>query len=410
MSGNEFVVGLDIGTTKIFTIVAKPTIGGDLKVLGAGLAPARGIKKGVVTSIKMASEAIAHSVSEAELSAGVNIRDVYAGISGEHLRSHNAKGALVISRAADEVNSRDVKKVIQEAKSGLEGTERQILHLSPQQFILDNQKGILNPMGMKGVHLEAEVHIVSGTAQTATNLVKSIEEANLRVRELVLEPLAGKYTLFSEEEGEMGAILIDIGGGLTNMAVFTSGGIRHSYVLPAGGTNVIHDIAIGLRTSMESAEMIKDKYGTCFQDRVEPGEKFILPDDGGARKEVERSRLCTIIQARMEEIFELLRENLEKEGLFHNLSAGAVLSGGTSMIDGVDVLAEKILDMPVRIGSPTGVVGLSQGFSNCRFATGIGLAVYASRNAGKELSLSENGNGMFKEVAGRVKSFFGDFI
>jgi len=265
-------------------------------------------------------------------------------------------------------------------------------------------------VGMRGVHLEAEVHVVSGAAHTATNLVRSIEEANLRVKELVLEPLAGKYALFSEEEGEMGVLLIDIGGGLTSMAVFTSGGIKHSYVLPVGGTNVVHDIAIGLRTSMDTAEMIKDKYGTCLQEHVVPGEKFFLPDDGRARKEIERSRLCTIIQARMEEIFELLRENLEREGLLQNLSAGAVLSGGTSLIDGVDNIAERVLDMPVRIGTPTGVVGLSHGFSNCRFATGIGLAIYASRNAGKELFFNENGNGVFKEVTGKVKSFFGDFI
>jgi cell division protein FtsA len=410
MSGSDFVVGLDIGTTKIFTIVATPTIGGELKVLGAGSSPTRGIKKGIVTSIKVASEAIAHSVSEAELSAGVTIREVYAGISGEHIKSHNIREAIVTSRAGDEVDQRDVRKVIDEARLGLEGTERQILHISPQQFILDNQAGIVNPVGMRGVHLEAEVHIVSGAVQTSTNLMKSIESANLKLKELVLEPLAGSYSLFSEDEGSMGAVLIDIGGCLTNVAVFSTGGIKHSFTLPVGAVSATHDIAIGLRTSMEIAEMVMVRYGTCIQEMVEQDEKFVLPDDSSVRKEVEKARLCMVIHARMEEIFEMVRANLEREGLMGNLTAGVVLTGGGSLMDGVDQLAEEVLDMPVRLGSPSGVVGLSHGFSDCRFATGIGLALYARRTAGRELSFSRNGNGIFKGVTGKVKSFFSDFV
>ncbi len=410
MPGNEFIVGLDIGTTKIFTIVAKPTIGGDLKVLGAGSTPTRGMKKGIITSIQLASEAITHSVSEAELSAGVNIREVYASISGEHIRSHNVRGAIVISRVGDEVNQKDVNKVIQNARSGFEGTERQILHISPQQFILDSQRGILNPIGMRGVHLEAEVHVVSGAMQTSSNLIRSIEESGLKLKDLVLEPLAGSYSLLTAEEQEMGALLIDIGGSLTNIAVFSAGGIRHSFVLPVGGSNVIHDIAIGLRTSMEVAEVVMTRYGTCDQQAFEPGEKFILPDDSGLRKEVEKTRLCMIIDARMEETLELLKSHLEKEGLLENLTAGIVISGGGALLDSVDHLAEKVFDMPVRIGAPTGVVGISHGFSDCRFATGIGLVLYASRNSGRELSFSRNGKSRLQGVTGKVKSFFNDFI
>ncbi|MFQ6103108.1 MAG: cell division protein FtsA [Candidatus Glassbacteria bacterium] len=410
MSGDDFIVGLDIGTTKIFTVVAKPTTGGDLKILGAGSSPTRGMRRGVVTSIKEVGEAIRHSVCEAELSAGVSIREVYAGISGEHVRSHNVRGSIVISRAGDEVEKRDVRKVIQDARGRLDGIDRKILHISPQQFILDSQRGIRDPVGMRGVHLEAEVHVVSGSVQNSSNLLSGIEEANIKLIEFVLEPLAESYCLFSEEEGEMGTLLIDIGGHITNVAVFSSGGIRHSFVLPVGGNNVTQDIAIGLRTSMETAELIKVRHGTCMKDRVEPGETFFLPDEAGERKEVDRSRLCTIVQARMEETFEIILTSLHKEGLLENLTAGVVLAGGGNLLDCADSLAEKIFDLPVRIGTPGGVVGISHGFSDCRFSTGIGLVLYARRNAGNEYAFSENGKGLLREMTGRMKEFFSDFI
>ncbi len=410
MSSSEFVVGLDIGTTKMFTVVAKSAMGGELKVLGAGSSPVRGLKRGVVTSIKEASEAIAHSVAEAELSAGVTIRDVYAGISGEHIRSHNLKGSTVISRVGEEVNARDVRKAIQEAQSKLDSLERKILHVSPQQFILDGQNGIVDPVGMHGVHLEADVHVVTGAVQMSTNLISSIESAGLKLRELVLEPLAARYSLFSEEEHEAGVVLIDIGGSLTNVAVFRNETIRHSFTLPVGASHVVQDLSIGLRTSMDVAEMVKARYGSCLTERVDPEERFILPNGGGVRKEVERSRLCTIIQARMEETFELLHNHLEREGYLANLPAGIVLTGGGSLLDGIETLAERVFDLPVRVGKPNGVIGLSHGFSDCRFATGIGLVIYASRHAGRDFTPGANGKGPLGEFGGRVKAFFSDFI
>jgi cell division protein FtsA len=411
MSENGFIVGLDVGTTKIFTVVAKLTVGGELKVLGAGSSRTRGVKRGVVISIHELGEAIGQSISEAELSAGVSIREVFAGVSGEHIESHNVQDSLVIARAGEEVTQKDVRKVIKGARTKLERAERQILHVSPQQFVLDNQKGIVDPVGMKGIHLEVELHVVTGAAQNSSHLLKSMQEAGVKVKELVLEPVAERYSLLSEEEGEAGAILVDIGGSLTNVAVFAGGGIRHSFVLPVGGVHVIQDIAIGLRTSTDIAEMVMGKYGTCAPERIEPGEMFFLPDQGGMRKEVERERLCAIIQARVEEIFELVLTNLERQCKFANITAGVVLSGGGSMLDGVDVLAERVLHMPVRIGSPTGIVGLSHSFSDSRFATGIGLVLYAVRNAAREPALAGNGRGLFWGImGGKVRSFFSDFI
>jgi cell division protein FtsA len=410
MSENGFVVGLDIGTTKIFTVVAKLTFGGELKVLGAGSSLVRGMKRGVVTSIQEAGAAIAQSISEAELSAGVNIKEVFAGVSGEHIESHNIQDSLVIARAGEEVSPKDVRKVIRGASAKLERPERQILHVSPQQFILDNQKGIVDPVGMKGVHLEVELHVVTGGAQNSAHLLKSIQQAGVKVKELVLEPVAERHSLISDEEGDAGAILVDIGGSLTNVAVFVGGGIRHSFVLPVGAMHIVQDIAIGLRTSTDIAEMVMGKYGTCAPERIEPGEKFFLPDQGGMRKEVERERLGVIIQARMEETFELVLANLEKQCRVNGITAGVVLSGGGSLLDGVDVLAEKVLRMPVRIGSPAGIVGLSHGFSDTRYATGIGLVLYAVRNAAREPSISGNGKGGGRGFGGKFRNFFNDFI
>jgi cell division protein FtsA len=410
MSSSEFVVGLDIGTTKIFTVVAKPAVGGELKVLGAGSSPARGLKRGVVTSIREASEAIGHSVAEAELSAGVTIRDVYAGISGEHIRSHNLRGSTVISRSGEEVGARDVRKAILEAQSKLDSLERKILHVSPQQFILDGQNGILDPVGMHGVHLEADVHVVTGGIQTSTNLISSIEAAGLRPRELILEPLAARYSLFSEEEHGTGVILVDIGGSLTNVAIFRSGTIRHSFTIPVGAAHVAQDISIGMRTSMDVAEMAKARYGSCLTESVDAEEKVVLPNGGGVRKEVERSRLCAIIRARMEETLELLYQHLEREGLFSNLPAGIVLTGGGSLLDGIESLTEQVFELPARVGTPGGVIGLSHGFSDCRFATGIGLAVYANRHPGHDYTPGSNGKSLLGELGGKVKSFFSDFI
>lgn len=410
MSENGFVVGLDIGTTKVFTVVAKRTVGGELKVLGAGSSRMRGMKRGVVTSIQEAGAAIAQSVSEAELSAGVSIKEVYAGVSGEHIKSQNVKDFIVVTRAGEDVTQKDVRKVIKGARAKVEGADRQILHVSPQQFILDSQKGILDPVGMKGVRLEVELHVVTGAAQNSSHLLKSIQAAGIRAKELVLEPVAERYSLISDEEGDAGVILIDIGGSLTNVAAFAGGGIRHSFILPVGGLHVIQDISVGLRTSPDIAEMVMGKYGTCVLERIEQDEKFSLPDQGGTRKEVERTRLCAIIQARMEETFELILANLEEECAFTDLAAGVVLSGGGCLLDGIDTLAERVLGMPVRIGSPTGIVGLSHGFSDSRFATGIGLVLYAARNAAREPALAGNGGGSFGGLGGKLRDLLDYFF
>jgi cell division protein FtsA len=412
MSRDNILVGLDIGTTKISCIIAELDADRNVKIVGVGTSRSEGLRRGVVVNLEKTVVSIGRAIEEAELMAGVDVRNVYAGIAGDHIRSINSHGVIAVSRGGVEITRADIGRVVDAAKAVAIPMDREILHILPQEFTVDDQKGIKDPTGMAGIRLEVDVHIVTGAVSSAQNLVKAIQQAGYQVRDLVLEPLASSHGVLTDDERELGVALLDIGGGTTDIALFHEGSIRHTAVIGLGGNSVTNDIAIGLRTPARDAERIKERYGAAMAGMVDPEEEIVVPHMAGqGERRVSRELLASIIQPRMEEILSLARTDIKKTGWHDKVPSGFVLTGGAAALPGTVELAEEILAMPVRIGRPLGVTGLVDSVDEPRFATGVGLVIYG-RDAGREENRFTGGDddALWSRVLERMKEWLHDFF
>ncbi|NOZ63135.1 MAG: cell division protein FtsA [Calditrichaeota bacterium] len=379
MGMTEYIAGIDIGTTKIGTIIAEVSEDEQPKIVGVGMAPSDGLRKGVVVDIEKTIRSIEAAVAQAEQMADIQVNEAYVGIAGDHIRSFNGRGVVAVTGPDNEVTEDDVRRVIEAAKAVMMPVDREVLHIIPQEFIVDDQRGIRNPVGITGVRLETEVHIVTGAITSAQNICRSVERAGIEVRDLVLEPLASSYSVLTEEEKELGVIVIDMGGGTTDVAMFFEGCIRNTAVVALGGGNVTSDIAIVLRTPMDQAEIVKQRYGCCDRNLIEnPEDPIEVPGIGGrSSRKIAKELLTDIIRPRMEEIFQMAATQIRKSDFAELMSTGIVLTGGGSLIKGAAELAEEIFDMPVKLGIPKGFSGLIDLARSPIHATGVGLILYA---------------------------------
>src|ERR1700678_256719 len=403
-SDRNLLVGLDIGTSKVVAIVGEVRPDGVLEIIGIGTHPSRGLKKGVVVNIESTVQSIQRAVEEAELMAGCEIHSVYAGIAGSHVRSLNSHGVVAIRDK--EVSHGDVEHVIDAAKGVPIPADQKILHGLPQEFIVDGQEGIRDPIGMSGVRLEAKVHIVTGADSAAQNIEKCIQRCGLEVDDVVLEQLASSFAVLTEDEKELGVCLVDIGGGTTDLAVFASGAIRHTAVIPIAGDQVTNDIAVSMRTPTQYAEDIKIRYACALSQLANPDESIEVPSVGDRpARRLARQTLAEVVEPRYEELFNLIREELQRSGFEETIAAGIVLTGGSARMEGAIELAEEIFHVPVRLGLPGHVKGLSDVVRNPIYSTGVGLLLYARENsmpASRSASLNGNVAGVFD----RMKSWF----
>jgi len=372
----EIVVGLDIGTTKVSAVVGEVDADG-ITILGVGTVPCRGLRKGVVSNIDWTVRSIAEAIEGAQTMAGVEIRTVYAGVAGSHIRGLSSDGVAAIANG--EVTTSDVERVLEGARAIPIDADRQILHVLPREFVVDNQDGIRDPVGMSGVRLGVKVNLVTAATSCVQNVVRCAERCGLTVADVVLEPLASSEAVLSEDEKEIGVAVIDIGGGTTDLLIYVDGGIAHASVIPVGGNNITADISAGLRTPMGEAERIKRNFGCALGRMVGEDEEIEVPGVGGhSPRRAPRRVLSDIIEPRVEEIFAVLRKRIEDTGLLEQLSAGVVLTGGAVLLDGMTEFAEEILGMPVRMGMPIGVRGITQLVAGPQFATGVGLVQYGA--------------------------------
>ena len=369
-------MGLDIGTSKVVAIVGEIKSDGALEIIGIGTHPSRGLKKGVVVNIESTVQSIQRAVEEAELMAGCEIHSVYAGIAGSHVRSLNSHGIVAIKDK--EVVQGDVERVIDAAKAVAIPADQKILHVLPQEYIIDGQEGIREPIGMSGVRLEAKVHIVTGADSAAQNIVKCVQRCGLAVDDIVLEQLASSYAVLTEDEKDLGVCVVDIGGGTTDIAVFGGGAIRHTAVIPIAGDQVTNDIAVSMRTPTQYAEDIKIKYACALSQLANPDETIEVPSVGDRPpRRLARQTLAEIVEPRYEELFALIRDELRRAGFEEQVATGIVLTGGSAKMEGAIELAEEVFHMPVRLGVPQYVTGLVDVVSNPIHATGVGLLLYA---------------------------------
>jgi cell division protein FtsA len=410
--GENIIVGLDIGTTKIGCIIAELDGDRNVKIVGVGTSRSEGLRRGVVVNLEKTVISISRAIEEAELMAGVEVRNVYAGIAGDHIRSINSHGVIAVSRGGVEITKSDIGRVIDAAKAVAIPMDREILHILPQEFTVDDQHGIKDPTGMAGVRLEVDVHIVTGAVSSAQNLVKAIQKAGYQVRDLVLEPLASSRGVLTDDEKELGVAIVDIGGGTTDIALFHEGSIRHTSVIGLGGNSVTNDIAIGLRTPAREAERIKERYGAAMTRLVDQDEEIVVPHMAGqGERPVKRRTLVSIIQPRMEEILQLVLADIGKSRWHDKIPAGVVLTGGASALTGTTELAERVLETPIRIGYPLGVTGLVDSVDDPRFATGVGLVLYA-RDRGWEENRFATGDDdpLWNRIVERMKEWIHDFF
>ena len=400
----DLLVGIDIGTSKVVTLVGEVTSSGSINVIGMGSHPSQGLKRGVVVNIESTVQSIQRSVEDAELMVGCEIYSAYTGIAGSHIRSINSHGIVAIRD--HEVSQADVERVLDAAKAIAIPADQKILHVLPQEFIIDSQDSIREPVGMSGVRLEAKVHIVTGAVSAAQNIVKCMKRCGLTTSDIVLEQFASSQSILSEDEKELGVCMIDIGGGTSDIAIFTDGAIRHTAVIPIAGDQVTNDIAIALRTPMRNAEEIKIKYGCALQDLVDANQIIDIPTIGDrVGRRVPARGLSEVVEARYEELLMLALSELKRSGLEEVITAGIVLTGGASKIAGAQELAERVFKMPVRIGKPHHVSGLSDIINNPIYATSVGLLVYGlrQRQNQREVALSEPN---MKSLWSRMKNWF----
>ncbi len=403
-SEKNLIVGLDIGTSKVVAIVGEITPEGSIEVIGIGSHPSRGLKKGVVVNIESTVHSIQRAIEEAELMAGCQIHSVYAGIAGSHIRSLNSHGIVAIKDK--EVTAGDVERVIDAARAVAIPADQKILHILPQEFLIDNQEGIREPVGMSGVRLEAKVHMVTGAVSAAQNIIKCVRRCGLEVDDIILEQLASSYSALTEDEKELGICMVDIGGGTTDIAVFTEGAIRHTAVIPIAGDQVTNDIAVALRTPTQFAEEIKIKYACALTQMASADESIEVPSVGDRPpRRLARHTLAEVVEPRYEELLSLVQAELRRSGFEDLVAAGIVLTGGSSKIEGLVELAEEVFHMPVRLGVPQYVTGLVDVVRNPIFATGVGLLLFGHHNRDQRALDAGLGKGL-RGVWDRMKGWF----
>jgi cell division protein FtsA len=403
----SIIVGLDIGTSKIVAIVAemKPDgANGGFEIIGMGTHPSRGLKKGVVVNIETTVSAIQRALEEAELMADCKIREVLTGIAGSHVRSFNSQGMVAIKDK--EVSQFDIDRVIETAKAVQIPNDQQILHILNQEFIIDGQEDVREPLGMSGVRLEVKVHIVTGAVSAAQNIIKCVRRCGLEVRDLVLQPLASATAVVSDDEKDLGVCLIDIGGGTTDMAVFTHGAIRHTAVIPIAGDQITSDIAMALRTPTKDADDIKMKHGCALSQLADPQEMIEVPGVGDrGTKQLSRKTLAEVIEPRVEELYSLVQSELRRSGYEELLSSGIVLTGGSSMMQGMVELGEEIFHMPVRVGQPSYNGGLAEVVRHPRYSTAMGLLIEGMEQY-RQQEVARTQTGAFQQLMDRMKAWF----
>jgi len=403
-SDRNLIVGLDIGTSKVAAIVGEVNEDGEIEVIGIGTHPSRGLKKGVVVNLETTVQSIQRAIEEAELMSGCRIHSVYAGIAGSHISSMNSHGIVAIKDK--EVTQNDVDRVIDSARAVAIPADQKILHILPQEFVIDRQEGIKEPIGMSGIRLEARVHIVTGAVSAAQNIVKCIRRCGLEVEDIILEQLASCSAVLSEDEKDLGVCLVDIGGGTTDIAVFTDGAIRHTAVIPIAGDQVTNDIAVALRTPTQHAEEIKVKHACALTQLANLDDTIEVPSIGDRpSRQISRLNLAEIVEPRYEELLLLVQAELRRSGFEDLIAAGIVLSGGSARVEGLVELAEEIFHMPVRLGTPQYVTGLNDVIRNPIYATGIGLLLFGRQNSllGEKHALVGGG---FKALWTRMKNWF----
>ena len=400
----NLIVGLDIGTSKIAAIVAEMKTEGGFEVIGMGSSPSRGLKKGVVVNIESTVNAIQRALEEAELMADCKIRDVWTGIAGSHIRSFNSHGMVAIKDR--EVAQTDVDRVVETAKAIPIPTDQQILHVLNQEFEIDGQEDVREPLGMSGVRLEVKVHIVTGAVSAAQNIMKCVRRCGLEVNDLILQPLASAMAVLSEDERDLGVCLVDIGGGTSDIAVFTQGAIRHTAVIPIAGDQITNDIAMALRTPTKEAEEIKRRFGCALRELADPQDMVEVPGVGerGSRK-MSRQTLAEVIEPRVEELYSLVQAELRRSGFEELLSSGVVITGGSAAMQGMVELGEEVFHMPVRLGLPAYAGGLSEVIRNPRYSTGVGLLM-AGLSQHERQQIEKMQSGSFKQIVGRMRKWF----
>ena len=387
-SSREKIVALDIGTNKVAALVGELTPDGQIEIIGIGSHPSHGLRRGVVVNIESTVQSIQRAIEEAELMAGCRIQSVYAGIAGSHIRSINSHGNVAVRE--HEVTQQDIERVLDAAQAMAIPADQRILHVLPQEYVIDHQEGVREPLGMSGVRLEAKVHMVTCAVNASQNIEKCIERCGLRVNDIILEQLASSYSVLTDDERDLGVCLIDIGGGTTDIAVFTDGAIRHTAVIPIAGDQVTNDIAMALRTPTQSAEEVKIKYACALAQMAGPDEMINVPGVGDRpSRELSRQALAEVVEPRYDELFGLIQDELRRSGFENLIAAGIVLTGGASKMEGVIELAEEIFHVPVSLGMPRYVQGLKDIVRNPIYATSVGLLLY-----GKERE---------EEAAGRQK-------
>ena len=406
MAKSDLIIGLDIGTTKICAVVGEATEDG-VDIVGIGTSPSTGLRKGVVVNIEETVKSVQKALEEAELMAGCEIRSVYAGIAGSHIKGFNSHGVIAVK--GGEVTQKDVDRALEAASAVAIPLDREVIHTLPQEFIVDDQRGIIHPLGMAGVRLEVKVHIVTGAVTSAQNIVRSCHRSGLDVSDIVLEALASAKAVLTEEERELGVALVDLGGGTTDIAIFANDTIKHTGVLALGGQNLTNDIAFGLRTPMASAERIKVKYGCAMVDLVQMDEIIEVSTVGGREpRRLSRQLLAEICQPRMEEVLDLVDQELTRSGCKHLISAGVVLTGGSALIDGCQELAEQVFNLPTRIGYPRNVGGLKDVVNSPKYATAVGLLRYGAEKEGGDRKFRIRDDNVFDRVLSRMKKWFVD--
>jgi len=408
---SSIVVGLDIGTTKVCTVIAR-ILGHECEVIGVSVVPSHGLRKGVVIDIEETARSIAASIKKAEIQAGEMVRGVYIGISGGHIEGINSRGVIAIADKNQEITEADVKRVIDAATAIVLPVDRDLIHVIPQEFIVDSHEGIRDPVGMSAHRLEAVVHIITAATTSVNNTVKAVKKAGFEAQDIVLQPLAASRAILSDEERDMGVLVLDIGGGTTDYVIFKDGSLRSTGILSLGGNHVTSDISYGLKTSLPTAEEIKKRFGCAIADFVDEGEVIEVPGVGGRAPVIEsRRKLAEIIQPRLEEIFSLVYQSVEKTGLLDGLLGGVVLTGGVSLTPYIVDLASAIFGMPVRIGNPLGIGGLRDMVDSPIYSTAVGLCLYAMDNSPRlgptdHKDEEKNINSIVERLKEWVKEFF----
>ncbi len=410
MKGEILLAGLDIGTNKTNTLIAELGENDTIEIVGVGSVPSRGIKRGVIVDLEQAAEAIRESVGNAERMAGEQIDSAVVAVNGSHISSFNSQGVIAISKEHPEIEEEDIEKVIEAAKAGVIAPERELIHVLPREFILDGQKGILDPLGMSGSRLEGKVHIVTGSVTAVQNLLKCMEIAEIEVEELIFGSLACGNAILTKTEKELGVLLIDMGAGTSDVSVFINDNITYSSILPLGGIQITNDLAIGLKVSIEEAERLKIKYGNVMENYVSPEEVIeVTRHNRGEKEKIAKKYLIDIIEPRVEEIFSLIREELERSNYYNIITQGVVLTGGCALLPGITDLAEKIFATNTRVGKPSYPGELGDLINEPRFSTAIGLLDYAVEQISGDnsrKSRKKKGDSFFNKAINWLKDFF----